>query len=150
VTRAAVLETDKEACAMTTSREALPAFPERLRLFSHLFVAAMVLTWIFSSVPYPWRFATVATSGLAVIFAAMALWATAGLERALFMRMILVVGGLLAMVTALSGLASLVMAPELIAQSECEQRALTRVALAQCETEFWDSVEARLGLSRPS
>jgi hypothetical protein len=110
----------------------------------------MVLTWIFSSVPYPWRFTTVATSGLAVIFAALGLWATTGLERAFFMRTVLVVGGVLAMVTALSGLASLVMAPELIAQSRCEQRALTNVALAQCETEFWDAVEARLPVQRPN
>jgi hypothetical protein len=135
---------------VTTPREPLPAFPERLRLSSHLFLASMVLTWIFSAVPYPWRFATLATSGLAVIFAALALWATAGMERALFMRMVLVVGGALAMVTALSGLASLVMAPELIEQSQCEQRALTRVALEQCESEFWDSVEARLPVTRPS
>jgi hypothetical protein len=135
---------------VTTPREPLPAFPERLRLSSHLFLASMVLTWIFSAVPYPWRFATLATSGLAVIFAALALWATAGMERALFMRMVLVVGSALAMVTALSGLASLVMAPELIEQSQCEQRALTRVALEQCESEFWDSVEARLPVTRPS
>lgn len=141
---------EMEVLRVTPAREPLPAFPERLRLFSHLFVAAMVLTWILSSVPYPWRFGTVATSGLAVIFAALALWATVGLERALFMRMVLVVGGVLAMVTALSGLASLVMAPELIEQSRCEQRALTRVALEQCESEFWDSVEARLPVTRPN
>jgi hypothetical protein len=135
---------------MTTTREPTPVFPERLRLFSHLFVAAMVLTWIFSSAPYPWRFATLATSGLAVIFAALALWATAGLERALFMRMVFVVGGVLAMITAVSGLASLVMAPELIEQSRCEQRALTRVALEQCEDDFWEAVEERLPVTRPS
>lgn len=135
---------------MTTAREPIPAIPERLRLFCHLFVAAMVLTWIVASAPYPWRFATIATSGAAVIFAALGLWSTAGLDRALFMRMVLVVGGFLAMITALSGLASLLMAPELIAQSRCEQRALTNEALAQCETEFWDSVEARLGFERPN
>jgi hypothetical protein len=141
---------EQEVLTVTTSREPVPAFPERLRLFAHLFVAAMVLTWIFSATPYPWRFATIATSGLAVIFAAMALWATVGLERTLFMRMVFVAGGVLAMVTALSGLASLVMAPELIAQSQCEQRALTPVALDQCEDEFWDAVEERLPVTRPN
>jgi len=135
---------------MTTSREPVPAFPERLRLLSHLFIAAMVMTWIVSSAPYPWRFATVVTSGLAVIFAALALWAPADMERALFLRMVYVVGGVLAMITAVSGLASLVMAPELIAQSHCEQRALTRIALEQCEDEFWDAVEERLPVTRPN
>lgn len=135
---------------MTSQTETPVTLPEQLRLYAHLFVAAMVLTWVASSLPYPYRFASIVTAAVAVGFAALALWATVGMARPALMRAVLIAGGLLAMLSATSGLVSLVLAPELIEQSQCEREALTRIALEQCENDFWDSVEARLPITRPA
>jgi hypothetical protein len=116
---------------------------------SHLFLASMVLTWVASSVPYPYRFAGIATAAAAVTFAVLALIATRGIARSMVLRVMLAIGGSLALLSLVSGAVSLVLAPELIAQSQCERQALTPVALDRCEDAFWDSVEARLPISRP-
>lgn len=134
---------------VTAPREPLPVLPERLRFFSHLFLASMVLTWVTSAVPYPYRFAGVATSAAAVTFAVLAIVATRGVERAMVLRVMLAIGGSLALLSLASGAISLVVAPELVAQSRCEQQALTPMALERCEDAFWDSVEARLPVTRP-
>lgn len=135
---------------MTATREPVPVMPERLRFMSHLFLACMVLTWVTSGVPYPYRFAGVATSAAAVTFAVLALVATRGVDRAMVLRVMLAIGGSLALLSCGSGAVSLMVAPELIEQSRCEQQALTPMALEQCTTDFWDSVESRLPITRPS
>lgn len=134
---------------MTAPREPLPALPERLRFMSHLFLASMVLTWIASAVPYPYRFAGVATSAAAVTFAVLALIATRGTERAMVLRIMLAIGGSLALLSFGSDAVSLAVAPELIDQSRCEQQALTPIAMERCEDAFWDSVTARWPIPRP-
>lgn len=139
----------EEVSIVTTAREPIPTMPERLRLLCHLFAASMVLTWIVNSLPYPARFGVIATGAAAVILASLALWATSGMERPLLMRMLLAVAGGVAMLTTLSTAVTLVIADELIAQSQCEQRALTSLALERCYDEFWDSIEARLPITRP-
>ena len=121
---------------MATAPEPLKPFPDNLRLFSHLFVASMVLTWIASSVPYPYSFGSIVTSALAVVFATLALWFTVGVERSGLLRMFLAAGGLLALLSVLAGLGSLLIAQELVAQSECEARALTRIGVERCVDEF--------------
>ena len=128
---------------MATAREPLKPFPDNLRLFSHLFVASMVLTWIASSVAFPYYFASIVTAGLAVIFATLALWYTVGVERSGLLRVVLAAGALLALLSVLSGLASLLIAQELVAKSECEARALTRIGVETCADEFNQAVNDR-------
>ena len=128
---------------MATAREPIKPFPENLRLFSHLFVASMVLTWIASSVPYPYSFASIVTAGLSVIFATLALWFTVGIERSGLLRAVLAAGALLALLSVFSGLGSLLIARELVAQSECEARALTRIGVEQCADEFNQALNSR-------
>lgn len=139
----------EEVLTVTTAREPLPTVPERLRLYCHLFAAAMFLTWILNNVPYPARFAVIGTAGAAVIFAALAMWATVGQPRMMFMRLVLGVAGVIAMLTAVSSFAYLLIADELIALSTCEQRALTPMALEACQDEFLTAVEGRLGVTLP-
>src|SRR6187402_1889601 len=114
---------------MATAREPLKPFPDNLRLSAHLFVASMVLTWIASSVPYPYSFVSIVTAGLAVLFATLALWNTVGVERSGTLRIFLAAGGVLALLSVFSGLGSLLIADELIAQSQCEARAPTRIGV---------------------
>lgn len=141
---------DEEVRKVTTARDPLPKLPERLRLFCHLFAAAMVLTWILNALPYPARFGAIATTGAGVIFAALALWSTAGMEKAFLIRGVLVVGGVISMLTALSATVMLIVADELVELSRCEQRALTSLALEQCQDEFATAFEDKLGVSLPN
>ncbi len=134
---------------MTTTRESTPVMPERLRFYSHLFLASMVLTWVSSALPYPSRFAGVATSAAAVTFAVMALVATRTVDNALMLRVMLGIGGGLALMSFGTGAVSAIFAPELIEQSRCEQQALTPMAHEKCVDDFWDSVESRLPVNRP-
>ena len=128
---------------MATAREPLKPFPDNLRLSAHLFVASMVLTWIASSVPYPYSFVSIVTAALAVLFATLALWYTVGVERSGMLRIFLAAGGLLALLSVFAGLGSLLIADELVAQAQCEARALTRVAVDRCAADFNQAVNDR-------
>ena len=135
---------------MATAREPLKPFPDNLRLNAHLFVASMVLTWVASSVPYPYSFVSIVTAVLAVLFATLALWFTVGVERTGMLRIFLAMGALIAMLSVFSGLGSLLIADELIAQSQCEARALTRIGADRCADEFTQEVNSKYpGLDLP-
>lgn len=125
------------------------ALPERLRLCAHLFVASMVLTWIVGTAPYPFAFGVIATSALSVTFATLALVATAKVEQVIFLRMVLVAGGALAVLSLISSLASLLIHAELVARSRCEATAITSQAVTQCEDAFRDAVQDRFPITLP-
>lgn len=133
---------------MTTERPPLAPLPERMRLFAHLVMASMVLTWVVSALPYPWRFATVLVSAAGVAFAIFALVASKGVPRVMFLRYVIIAAGAMASVSMVTSAVSLVVAPELIELSQCEQRAITSQAEQQCQQEFLDAVEERLPLMR--
>lgn len=129
---------------MTAPPEAPAALPERLRWYAHLFMALMVLSWIVSELPYPARFITIPLSAAALTFAILALVATRGVTRPELLRVMLAVGGSIAALSAVMGLATVVLAPQYLELSRCEARAITRIALEQCQSEFESELEALL------
>ncbi len=132
--------------ATDTARAPLP---ERLRLYAHLFVASMVLTWIVGTAPYPFAFGVILTSALSVTFATLALVATSKVEQVNFLRVVLVAGGALAALSLISSLASLLVHSELVARSRCEATAITSQAVAQCDEAFRDAVQERFPITLP-
>jgi len=134
---------------MSATADEVPRLPERLRLLAHLFGAAMILTWCVGMGPYPFAFGVILTSAVAVTASTLTLVTGHGKPQTLFLRVVMGAGGVLALLSLMSALASLLIAPELVQRSQCERVAITSQAVAQCDRDFMTAIEARLPITLP-
>ncbi len=123
--------------------------PATLRRYSLLLVFSLLVAWLASSMPYPYRFAVLPAAFVAGIFVTLALVATIGVDRVATLRVLLAMGGVLSAMLSLAGLAWVIFAEESAEYDECQRSALTQQGEAQCEQDYRIALETRYGISLP-
>jgi len=123
--------------------------PASLRRYSLLLVLSLLVAWLASSMPFPYRFAVLPVSFVAGIFVTLALVATIGVSRVAMLRVLLAMGGVLSVMLSIAGLAWVIFAEESATHDECLRSALTHRGEAQCEQDYRDALETRYGITLP-
>lgn len=134
---------------MTEPAKGVTPMPASLRRYSLLLVLSLVVGWLASSMPYPYRFAVLPVSFVAGIFVTLALVATIGVGRMAMLRVLLAMGGVFSVMLSIAGLAWVIFADESAAHDECLRSALTRQGELQCEQVYRDALETRYGINLP-
>jgi hypothetical protein len=123
--------------------------PANLRRYSLLLVGSLLVAWIATSMPFPYRFAVLPAGIAAGILVTLALVATIGVERVAMLRVLLSMGAVFALLLSAAGLVWVVFAQESQEHDECLRSALTHRGQIQCEQEYRDSLESRYGIKIP-
>jgi len=123
--------------------------PASLRRNSLLLVLCLLLAWIATAMPYPYRFAVLPVAIACGIFVTLALVATIGVPRVAMLRVLLFMGGVFSVMLSIAGLAWVVFAEESAAHDRCLRSALTHQGQLQCEQEYRDALEEKYGVALP-
>lgn len=134
---------------MTDPPQGVTPLPARLRRYSLLLVLFLLIAWIASSMPFPYRFAVLPAAFVSGIFVTLALVATIGVGRVAVLRALLAMGGLFSLMLSIAGVAWVVFAQESATHDQCLRSALTHRGELQCEQEYRDALESRYGISLP-
>lgn len=134
---------------MTEPEKGVTPMPASLRRYSLLLVFSLLVAWLASSMPFPYRFAVLPVSFVAGIFVTLALVATIGVSRVAMLRVLLAMGGVMSVMLSIAGLAWVIFAEESATHDECLRSALTHRGELQCEQEYRDALETRYGISLP-
>ncbi len=134
---------------MTEPAKGSAPMPPRLRRYSLLLVLSLVIAWLASSMPFPYRFAVLPAAVAAGIFVTLALVATIGVDRVAMLRVLLAMGGVFSAMLSLAGVAWVIFAEESATHDECLRSALTHQGELQCEQDYRDAFETRYGISLP-
>lgn len=123
--------------------------PANLRRYSLFLVLSLLVAWIASSMPYPYRFAVLPVAFAAGVFVTLALVATIGVPRVSMLRVLLSMGGVFSAMLSVAGLAWVIFAQEAAEQDRCLRSALTSQGERLCEQQFQDALETRYGIVLP-
>ncbi|MBC7297396.1 MAG: hypothetical protein H5T82_00630 [Demequina sp.] len=134
---------------MTEPAKGAAPMPATLRRYSLLLVLSLLVAWIASSMPFPYRFAVLPAAFASGIFVTLALVATIGVGRVAVLRVLLAMGGVFSIMLSIAGVAWVVFAQESAAHDQCLRSALTHRGELQCEQEYRDALESRYGISLP-
>ena len=123
--------------------------PSNLRRYSLLVVGSLLLAWIATSMPFPYRFAVLPAGMAAGVFVTLALVATIGVERVAMLRVLLTMGAVFSLMLSAAGLVWVVFADESSQHDRCLRSSLTHRGQLECEQEYRDALESRYGIKIP-
>ena len=136
-------------CCVTEPAKGVTPLPSNLRRYSLLLVLCLLIAWIASSMPFPYRFAVLPAGFASGIFVTLALVATIGVARVSMLRVLLAMGGVFSMMLTIAGAAWVVFAKESAEHDRCLRSAVTHQGELQCEKTYRDALESRYGISLP-
>lgn len=134
---------------MTEPSKGPAPLPSNLRRHSLLLVGSLLVAWIATSMPFPYRYAVLPAGMAAGIFVTLALVATIGVERVAMLRVLLSMGAVFALMLSAAGLVWVVFAQESAEHDRCLRSALTHRGQLACEQEYRDALESRYGIEIP-
>jgi hypothetical protein len=134
---------------MTEPAKGATPMPATLRRYSLLLVLSLLVGWLASSMPYPYRFAVLPAAFMGGIFVTLALVATIGVDRVATLRVLLAMGGVLSAMLSIAGLAWVIFAEESSEYDACLRSALTHQGEVQCEQDYRNALETRYGITLP-
>ncbi len=134
---------------MTEPAKGAPPLPANLRRYSLLLVLSLLVAWLASSMPYPYRYAVLPAAFASGIFVTLALVATIGVARASMLRVLLAMGGVFSVMLSLAGLGWVIFAQESAENDRCLRSALTHRGEVQCDQVYRDAFETRYGIRLP-
>jgi len=134
---------------VTEPAKGVTPLPSSLRRYSLLLVLSLLVAWLASSMPYPYRYAVLPAAFASGIFVTLALVATIGVPRVSMLRVLLAMGGVFSVMLSLAGVAWVIFAEESAAHDLCLRSALTQQGELQCEQVYRDAFETRYGISLP-
>lgn len=123
--------------------------PSRLRRYSLLLVGSLLVAWIASSLPFPYRFAVLPAAMAAGVFVTLAMVATMGVPRVAMLRVLLAMGGVFSAMLSVAGVGWVIFAQEAAEHDRCLRSALTHQGELQCEENYRDALEDRFGIRLP-
>ena len=128
-----------------SAKETPPASPWPPSLIQNAmrFIIVLLISWIAASLPFPYSLATLPLAVAASTLCVLALVATIKVPQAMLMRLLLVVGGMVAGMLALTALRDVILIPELMDHRACMNAAITHQGQMQCEQDLTEAVSAR-------
>ncbi|MCB2412277.1 hypothetical protein LGT39_05370 [Demequina sp. TTPB684] len=134
---------------MTEPAKSTPTLPASLRRYSLWLVGCLLLSWIATAMPFPYRFAVLPLGIACGILVTLALVATMGVPRVAMLRVLLSMGGVFAIMLSIAGFAWVVFAEESAEHDRCLRSALTHQGRLQCEEEYREALEENYGVKLP-
>jgi len=134
---------------VTEPTKGVTPLPASLRRYSLLLVLSLLVAWLASSMPYPYRYAVLPAAFMSGIFVTLALVATIGVGRVAVLRVLLAMGGAVSVLLSIAGLGWVVFAEESAEHDRCLRTALTQRGEEQCEQAYRDAFETRYGIRLP-
>ncbi|WP_291379796.1 hypothetical protein [Demequina sp.] len=134
---------------MTEQKQGASPLPASLRRYSLWLVLCLLLSWVVTSMPFPYRFAVLPLGVACGILVTLALVATMGVPRVAMLRVLLSMGGVFSIMLSVAGVAWIVFAQESAEFDRCLRSALTYQGEIQCEQEYRDALEENYGVKLP-